>query len=100
MSNQKLVHCNNCQWTHFQVDIADVQKWKAEWVKLCATKSEDWLASYGIKDRVPPSANEQYGKCFRCRNSYKDFSDGSTLTSEGHTIQPILDRTEDMPEGE
>ena len=90
-----LVHCNKCNWTHFQVSAEYVKEWNDDWKTLCETKDEEWLSYYGITDRKAPDPLEEYGKCFRCGNTYKEFSDGSTC-GDGHTIQPILNRNEDF----
>lgn len=91
-----LVHCNNCRWTHFSVSLEYVKNWESEWKSHCTTWSEKVLENFGIKDRVPPSAKSAYGECSRCGGSYRNFSDGSTLITQGSTISPILDRDEDL----
>lgn len=92
----KLVHCRNCRWTHFEVDAQYVKGWEDQWKVLAATAEPEYLAAYGLSPGRIPDKHDEYGKCFRCRGSYRDFEDGSTLTSSGHTIQGILARGEEF----
>lgn len=84
--------CNKCGWCHFEVTADYVRKWKDEWAEYCKTWTEEQLAMFGIKNRQPPS-EDAYLECFRCGNSFKDFSDKGRFP-DGSTIQPILRRTE------
>jgi hypothetical protein len=92
MKPDKTVICNKCGWVHFQVSLEYVQNWEKEWGQFWRDSTPRVREAYGCV-KAPPS-REQYLKCFRCDNNYKNFRD--TEDSEipfGSTIQPILDRT-------
>lgn len=84
--------CNQCGWVHFGVSQDYVQKWKEEWEEYCKTKPDEWLECFGIKNRVPPSVEEEYHKCFCCRGPHTNFREYKPGDCpDGCTIQGILD---------
>jgi hypothetical protein len=88
------VKCKDCGWIHFQVSAKYVHDWMREWVEFWIS-SPDSREAFGCKNH-PPSP-EQYLKCFRCGNEYKDFSKATKeelLKCTGSTLQPILGRRE------
>jgi ribosomal protein L37E len=92
----KLVHCNKCGWTQFEVSKEYALDWEQEWQHYFDTKPKEWLASYGA-EHTPPKAKTTYCNCFRCGGSYKDFLDGACgKFMNGSTTQPILKREDDL----
>lgn len=92
--DMKSVKCNNCGWVHFAVTMNYVIQWEADWLDFWNKSTTETREAYGCKDS-PPKKEDNYLNCFRCSNTYIDFSDA--LDSDvpfGSTIQPILDRNE------
>ena len=88
-----MVICNECECVHFKVSQKYVDDWEQEWIGYFNTKPKLWLEAYGITDK-PPSTEEYY-KCFRCGNYYKNFRIAEDYKCPiGSTIRPILDFNE------
>lgn len=82
--------CNKCGWIHFAVSmkfaIAETAKFNDYFWGLSEEKRHDY---YGNR----PAKLEQYTRCFRCGNDYKDFRLATNAELErirGSTIQPIV----------
>ena len=89
------VTCKSCGWVHFPVSKSYIKSWQKGWDEYWPTLDEQGRKAFGLPDG-PPSP-ESYYHCFLCKESYKnfrDFKDGDC--GEGNTIQPILDRNEDV----
>lgn len=93
------VFCNKCGWGHFEVTAEHVRNWQEEWAELCRDKPEDWLANYGIQNRQPPDPIQEFCRCHRCGNDYRDFGDVGHVPS-GSTITGILRRQDTLQSSE
>lgn len=88
-----LMTCKNCGWVHFGVSKQHVNDWNIRWIELCKTQPEEWLQSFGIKNRIPPS-DKIYYQCFFCGGPHTNFRESKPGDCpEGCTIQPILDES-------
>lgn len=90
----KLVTCKNCGWVSIElkksVVIGSVARFNEYFKSL--SRGEQLLYYRGKKSYI-----KDYKVCFRCGGSYKKFRDYDSKTDaniDGHTINPILRRTE------
>ena len=104
--------CNKCGWTHFGMSRADCEDGVAKFNEMFNNLSEEKQDSYYggfitdekgklVKDKdgnyvhgkAKPASLESYLKCFKCRNTYKDFrvaTKEELAKISGSTIQPIM----------
>lgn len=94
----KLVDCQNCGWTHFEVSADYVRNWELNWLRYFNDWSAERLELYGVTT-VPPSTEDEYLRCQNCSGYYLNFEDSSSekITElTGHTISGILNRKEKL----
>ena len=83
---------------HFEFSLDYCKNWENEWEIYFKTLDDKGKESFGLKDS-PPKIETEYLNCRFCGKSYKNFRDATDAEIDkiyGSTVNPILNRNEDL----